>query len=129
LLQRLVTDALTGTVPEEYRLGIDLFNRLPDWAPLEDNIVRQHMTRLRKLLDGYYRSEGIEDRLNLELRGYKPVFSYYTCNPLERALRLALKILPPIQKWRSPISTRCSVWSRTMPRHSPRGAKRSCGVR
>ncbi|HTV53584.1 MAG TPA: hypothetical protein VMI06_01575 [Terriglobia bacterium] len=93
LLRRLVNDSLAGIIPEEHQLGIDLFDRRPDWITLDDAVVRQNMTRLRKLLDDYYTLEGMEDRLNLELHGYQPAFTYNPRNPVERSFRLALKYL------------------------------------
>jgi len=93
LLQRLVNDSLAGIIPEEHQLGIELFGRRPDWVTLDDAVVRQNMTRLRKLLADYYRTEGAEDRLNIDLHGYGAVFSYNPRNPVERDFRLALKHL------------------------------------
>ena len=74
-------------------MGVEFFERRKKWVPLDDAIVRENLRRLRNLLQAYYAEEGIEDRLNLELRGFKPVFSYNVRNPVERNFRRALRYL------------------------------------
>ncbi len=93
LLQFLVQADLTGEEFDEHALGVRLFERRGDWITADDAIVRQNMTRLRKLLNTYYASEGMEDRLNLELPGYSVVFTYSLRNPIERDFRRALRFI------------------------------------
>ncbi len=53
--------------------------------------MRDGLSRLKRLLDAYYASLGIEDRLNLELDRYKAIFSYNLRHPVEREFRLAAR--------------------------------------
>jgi hypothetical protein len=81
LLRRIVQDSLNGhAAPEyEYQLGRDLFERSFDWSPLTDNIVRQNVVNLRVSLDGYYRTSGTSDLVQIEIprrQGLKARFSY-----------------------------------------------------
>jgi hypothetical protein len=90
-LRDLVKRDFEGTPPDEYTLGVELFERRNNWIPMDDAIVRENLRRLRNLLETYYASDGVEDRLNLELSGYKPVFSYNIRHPFERQYRRALR--------------------------------------
>ena len=90
-LECLVENELAGIELDEHALGIKLFERRADWITADDNVVRQNKLRLRKLLETYYSSEGLEDRINIELEGYRAVFSYNPRNPVERNFRLAMR--------------------------------------
>ena len=91
LLKSLVKRDFDGTPPDEYTLGVELFERRENWIPMDDAIVRENLRRVRNLLETYYAEEGVEDRLNLEMSGYKPVFSYNIRHPFERQYRRALR--------------------------------------
>jgi tetratricopeptide (TPR) repeat protein len=90
-LQFLVDSDLAGRTLDEDTVGVEFFERRKKWVPLDDAIVRENLRRLRNLLQAYYAEEGIEDRLNLQLSGFKPVFSYNVRNPVERSFRRALR--------------------------------------
>jgi serine/threonine-protein kinase len=59
-------------VLKELTLGIEVFNRGPDFDPSLDNVVRVEARRLRQRLKTYYQNEGRKDDLLIEL----PVGSY-----------------------------------------------------
>jgi intein/homing endonuclease len=61
---------------KEARIGVKVFNRPEDYYTGEDNIVRVQADRVRKLLARYYRSQGRNDpiRINLLKGSYVPVF-------------------------------------------------------
>lgn len=61
----------------ERDIGIDVFHRDADYDPREDNIVRNYARQLRKRLEEYYATEGIEDsvRITFPKGGYIPVFT------------------------------------------------------
>jgi TolB-like protein/Tfp pilus assembly protein PilF len=77
-LRHLVEFALRG---EDHRLkesllGVDVFDRPPDWDPREVPVVRQEAARLRKRLEKYYANGGAADPIRIELPvgTYVPVF-------------------------------------------------------
>jgi TolB-like protein len=83
-LKRLVRHVVTRTLDghsdllKEYNLGLEVFQRPPDYDPKADPIVRVQARRLRSKLDEYYASEGAADPLVIDIpRGaYVPVFIY-----------------------------------------------------
>jgi TolB-like protein len=73
-----VQQALTGNGEclKEQNIGIEVFDRKPDYDPRIDPIVRVEARRLRSKLEAYYASDGHSDRLLIELPkgAYVPVF-------------------------------------------------------
>src|ERR1017187_3087560 len=61
----------------EYAIAAQVFGRPADFDPSSDTIVRTHAYRLRGKLKEYYESEGIDDRVLLEIpKGhYVPAFA------------------------------------------------------
>jgi hypothetical protein len=69
LLQYLATEAAAGRSEhiKESVLAVDVFGRRADFDGRVDNIVRVQAHRLRKLLDGYYAREGLQDRMRFTI--------------------------------------------------------------
>jgi serine/threonine-protein kinase len=69
LLQHLVDCAVEGRTDrlKEYSIGVDVFDRGSSFDPRTDTIVRVQARRLRARLQDYYRLEGGEDQVVLEL--------------------------------------------------------------
>ena len=68
LLQYLVEHASGGAQElKEYAVGVDVFDRGPDFDPRTDTIVRVQARRLRAKLDEYYRGAGATDPVLIEL--------------------------------------------------------------
>jgi hypothetical protein len=61
---------------KETVVGVFVFGRAPDYDPKADTVVRSQAWRLRSKLNEYYRTEGAEDPLIIDIpRGsYVPVF-------------------------------------------------------
>ena len=61
---------------KEYVIGVQVFDKEPSFDPRTDPIVRVQARRLRTRLDRYYRDEGNNDELIIDLPkgGYAPVF-------------------------------------------------------
>ena len=78
LLYYLVTETLAGNAErlKGYTIGIDVFERQPDFDQGVDAIVRVQMGRLRKLLKSYYHASGASDpiRIHLVSGRYAPRF-------------------------------------------------------
>lgn len=72
---------------KEYNLGLEVFQRPPDYDPKIDPIVRVQARRLRSKLDTYYAGEGSGDSLIIHIpRGaYIPAFDYRTTTAPEPA--------------------------------------------
>src|SRR5260370_41458746 len=72
---------------KEYNLGLEVFQRPPDYDPKVDPIVRVQARRLRSKLDIYYAGEGAGDSLVIQIpRGaYIPAFDYRTTAVSEAA--------------------------------------------
>ena len=65
-----------GDEIKESVIGIEVFNRRPDFDPKQDSIVRTEAARLRSRLADYYAGEGRRDAVVIEVPkgGYTPVF-------------------------------------------------------
>src|SRR6476660_7107985 len=77
-VSKVVERTLNGR-PEllkEYNLGLEVFQRPPDYDPKIDPIVRVQARRLRSKLDEYYASEGAEASFLTQIPkgAYVPVF-------------------------------------------------------
>src|SRR6516225_9830069 len=72
---------------KEYNLGLEVFQRPPDYDPKVDPIVRVQARRLRAKLDEYYAGEGSGDSLVIRFpKGtYIPVFEHRTAHTGEMA--------------------------------------------
>src|SRR5262245_44955176 len=68
-LSHLVELSLAGNANAltEYSLGVDVFDRGESFDPVTDTIVRVQARRLRSKLEQYYKTEGTEDRVVVEL--------------------------------------------------------------
>jgi tetratricopeptide (TPR) repeat protein len=81
-LNFIVEETLAGRQEslKEYKIGVDVFGRPPDYDPQIDPIVRLEAGRLRNRLNSYYRSEGSADSVQIGVpKGtYVPMFSWTT---------------------------------------------------
>jgi len=69
LLRFLADKAFAGEADQlkEYSIGIDAFGKPPTYDPRQDAIVRLQIGRLRQKLGDYYRTEGKDDPVVIEL--------------------------------------------------------------
>jgi hypothetical protein len=60
----------------EHHIGVQVFGRSVGYECSDDNIVRNYARQLRNRLDEYFRGEGSEEWLRLQVPrgGYKPIF-------------------------------------------------------
>jgi TolB-like protein len=67
-----------GQPLKEYTVGIEVFDRGPDYDPRIDSIVRVEAGRLRARLDEYYRGTGSGDPVIIRIPrgGYTPIFEH-----------------------------------------------------
>jgi len=78
LLRHVVSETVQGRADrlKEYSLGVDVFDRGPSFEPSTDTIVRAQARRLRSRLQEFYESQGLADRVIIDLPkgGYVPEF-------------------------------------------------------
>ena len=92
-LLRLVVERTLNGRPEllkEYNLGLEVFQRPPDYDPKIDPIVRVQARRLRSKLDEYYASEGAYDSLVIQI----PKGAYVSVFEARKSAALAPDIKP-----------------------------------
>ncbi len=78
LLSYLAEKSLAGSADglKEYTVGLDVFAKPSSYDPRQESVVRMHMARLRQKLAEYYRTEGADDPVIVDLPkgGFKAVF-------------------------------------------------------
>src|SRR4051812_24899394 len=52
---------------KEYTVGLDVFGKPPSYDPRQESVVRMHVGRLRQKLAEYYRTEGTDDAIIVDL--------------------------------------------------------------
>lgn len=69
LLNYLAEKSLAGDADslKEYTVGLDVFAKPSSYDPRQESVVRMHMARLRQKLAEYYRTEGVEDPIVVDL--------------------------------------------------------------
>jgi len=69
LLAYLAEKSLLGEAQnlKEYTVGLDVFGKPSTYDPRQESVVRMHVGRLRQKLTEYYRTEGVEDPVLLDL--------------------------------------------------------------
>jgi hypothetical protein len=78
LLNYLAEKSLSGTADslKEYTVGLDVFAKPASYDPRQESVVRMHAARLRQKLAEYYRTEGLDDPVIVDLPkgGFKVTF-------------------------------------------------------
>jgi hypothetical protein len=78
LLSYLAEKSLSGSAEglKEYTVGLDVFAKPDSYDPRQESTVRMHVARLRQKLGEYYRTEGLEDPILVDLPkgGFKLTF-------------------------------------------------------
>ena len=85
LLQYLAGKSLSGTADslKEYTVGLDVFAKPESYDPRQESVVRMHVARLRQKLAEYYRSEGVDDPILVDVPkgGFKVTFESREIQP------------------------------------------------
>jgi hypothetical protein len=78
LLAYLADKSIAGTADslKEYVVGLDVFGKPASYDPRQESTVRMHVGRLRQKLAEYYRLEGVDDPVVVDLPkgGFKVIF-------------------------------------------------------
>src|SRR6202046_544033 len=104
LLNYLAEKSLSGTAGslKEDTVGLDVFAKPASYDPRQESVVRMHVARLRQKLAEYYRTEGLDDlvmvdvpkgvfRVTFEQRGMAP-------DPVDAAVLETAAHPAPIQR-------------------------------
>ena len=69
LLTYLAEKSLSGTADglKEYTVGLDVFAKPSSYDPRQESVVRMHVGRLRQKLAEYYRTDGADDPIVVDL--------------------------------------------------------------
>src|SRR4029077_7503320 len=69
LLSYLAEKSVSGTADglKEYTVGLDVFAKPDSYDPRQESTVRMHVARLREKLSEYYRTEGVDDPIFVDL--------------------------------------------------------------
>src|SRR6516162_10659820 len=69
LLTYLSEKSLSGEAQnlKEYTVGLDVFGKPSTYDPRQESVVRMHVGRLRQKLTEYYRTEGADDPVVIDL--------------------------------------------------------------
>jgi len=79
-LEFVITETLKGNdqTLKEYVIAISVLNKSPEFNPQLNGIVRIHANRLRKLLDEYYQSDGLNDPIAISIPKGRYIPSFET---------------------------------------------------
>ena len=88
---------------KEYAIGLDAFHKPTDYDPRTDSIVRFQVGRLRQKLAEYYRTEGKDDEIVIELPkgGFKLSFERHEPPVLPETLLPAAISVASAPPWRT----------------------------
>jgi len=67
LLKYIVNASSNNITPKETVIAAEVFGKGVDFNASEDTTVRVHMHNLRKMLDEYYRTEGDNDKIKIQI--------------------------------------------------------------
>jgi hypothetical protein len=97
LSRRVLTD--NPTAISEQEIGCKVLGRRADFNPNEDNIVRVQVRHLRKKLEEYFGSEGLEEPVILTIPkgAYLPHFEPRSAQPLQPAVAASADAETPAQ--------------------------------
>jgi hypothetical protein len=89
LLSYLAEKSVSGTADglKEYTVGLDVFAKPDSYDPRQESTVRMHVARLRQKLSEYYRIEGVDDAILVDLPkgGFKLTFEPREVRPAPAA--------------------------------------------
>ncbi len=78
LLSYLAERSLAGDADslKEYTVGLDVFAKPDSYDPRQESTVRMQVARLRQKLSDYYRTEGVDDPILVDMPkgGFKVIF-------------------------------------------------------
>src|SRR5579862_3584936 len=113
LLAYLAEKSIAGTADnlKEYTLGLDVFAKPASYDPRQEAVVRMHVARLRQKLAEYYRLEGTEDPIIVDLPkgGFKVTFEPRPALPRVAEAPAILEVRRPRYRREIILGVACAV--------------------
>jgi hypothetical protein len=107
LLHYLAEKSLAGTADslKEYTVGLDVFAKPASYDPRQESAVRMHVARLRQKLAEYYRTDGVNDPVIVDLPkgGFRVTFEPREVAAETVAVAAAREVAPPKEDHRKEI--------------------------
>src|SRR5579863_3888655 len=105
LLNYLAEKSLSGAADslKEYTVGLDVFAKPDSYDPRQESVVRMHTARLRQKLAEYYRTEGTDDPIVVEMPkgGFRVTFEPRPEKAISAPMQVPIEIHgPPVRGWR-----------------------------
>ena len=105
LLSYLADKSLAGEADslKEYTVGLDVFAKPSSYDPRQESTVRMHAARLRQKLAEYYRTEGVDDAVIVDMPkgGFRVTFEPRLVH--EPITAAPTETLPPPALYRRPV--------------------------
>ena len=107
LLHYLAEKSLSGTADslKEYTVGLDVFAKPASYDPRQESVVRMHVARLRQKLAEYYRTEGVDDPVIVDVPkgGFRVTFEQRETTPEPAAAAVVEEAAPPERSHRTEV--------------------------
>jgi hypothetical protein len=104
LLGYLAEKSLDGTADslKEYTIGLDALGKPASFDPRQESVVRMHTARLRQKLAEYYRTEGVDDPIIVDMPkgGFRVTFEPRPAMTISTPLPVPVEIPIPGRDWR-----------------------------
>src|SRR5579863_7110319 len=88
---------------KEYAIGLDVLGKPASFDPRQESVVRMHTARLRQKLAEYYRTEGTDDPIVVEMPkgGFRVTFEPRPEKAISAPMQVPIEIHgPPVRGWR-----------------------------
>jgi hypothetical protein len=100
----LAEKSLDGTADslKEYTIGLDALGKPPSFDPRQESVVRMHTARLRQKLAEYYRTEGMDDPIVVDMPkgGFRVTFEPRPRMSSPPPMHMPIEIREPVRGWR-----------------------------
>ena len=99
----LAEKSLDGTADslKEYTIGLDALGKPASFDPRQESVVRMHTARLRQKLAEYYRTEGVDDPIIVDMPkgGFRVTFETRPAIAISTPLPVPVAISLPARGW------------------------------
>jgi hypothetical protein len=100
----LAEKSLDGTADslKEYTIGLDALGKPATFDPRQESVVRMHTARLRQKLAEYYRTEGVDDPIIVDMPkgGFRVTFESRQPMPISVPVQVPIGVPEPSQGWK-----------------------------
>lgn len=108
LLTYLADKSMAGDTEslKEYTVGLDVFGKPASYDPRQESTVRMHVARLRQKLAEYYRTEGVDDPILVDLPkgGFRVTFESRATPEVAVPAAVEQPVPPPARSYKLEIA-------------------------